>query len=465
MTSRLLYLLLLTPIFVGCHRTDPRLAKAYRFNKNGWIYVHLEGTPGDIGYQHGYLLADEIDTNLKVTDKFMAHDSGKDWAFYRDAAKSFLWPRVDAEYKEEIQGIVEGLKAKGKNYDVYDIVALNANIELESYYVPSLANRTKPGSDLNKAPGNCSAFVATGSYTTDGKIVIGHNNWTSYIQGERWNVVADIVPEKGNHIFMDMMPGFIHSGDDFAINSGGLVITETTITQFNGFDTGAVAEFVRARKAEQYANTVDDFVKIMSTGNNGGYANDWLVGDINNNEIARVELGLKHVQVWRTKDGVYVGSNFASDSAVIKDETNFNPNDTTNSPNTRKKRWEAITAEYKGKINDSTGRVMEGDNLNAYTHSAEATRCVIAGSVDTDPKGCPEWNWAPYYPGGTVQAKITTADMAKKFQFWAHMGNPSGKDFLVDPFLKAHPEYSWEKPYLVDMKAQPWTLFTAGDTQ
>jgi hypothetical protein len=108
---------------------------------------------------------------------------------------------------------------------------------------------------------------------------------------------------------------------------------------------------------------------------------------------------------------------------------------------------------------------MEGDNLNAYTHTQEATRCVIAGSVDTDPKGCPEWSWAPYYPGGTVQAKITTAEMAKKFQFWAHMGNPSGKDFLVDPFLKAHPEYSWQKPYLKDMKAQPWTLFTAGDTQ
>ena len=34
--------------------------KGYRFDRGGWIYVHLEGAPHDIGYQHGYLLAPEI---------------------------------------------------------------------------------------------------------------------------------------------------------------------------------------------------------------------------------------------------------------------------------------------------------------------------------------------------------------------------------------------------------------------
>ena len=30
---------------------------------------------------------------------------------------------------------------------------------------------------------HCSAFVATGSYTKDGRVVIAHNNWTSYLDG------------------------------------------------------------------------------------------------------------------------------------------------------------------------------------------------------------------------------------------------------------------------------------------
>jgi Phospholipase B len=447
-----------------CQQQNPRLANASRFDKNGWIYVHLEGSPRDIGYQHGYLLAGEIDDLIKGFKTTLPHASGKDWTFYRDAVKKMdFWNKIDKEYQEEITGIMEGMKDKGKHYDVTDLVVLNANIELSQYYVPMLEEKAHPGTTAanNKAPGNCSGFVATGSYTADGKIAIGHNNWTDYMDGERWNIIADIVPQTGNHIIMDCLPGLIHSGDDFVVSSSGILITETTITGFKGFDVKGVPEFVRARKAAQYANSIDDFVVIMTSGNNGGYANDWLVGDTKTNEIARLELGLKDHRVWRTTDGIYVGSNFPLDEKLIKDETTFDPNDSTTSPNSRRRRWEALTTEYKGKIDAETGKTIEGDSYNELTKAREASRCVIAGRVDTDPKGCPEWSWPPYFPGGTVQAKLTTSDLARDMKFWAHMGNPNGDDFLAAPFFVAHPEYQWESKYLHDMKAYPWTLFEA----
>ncbi|HUB60964.1 MAG TPA: C45 family peptidase [Puia sp.] len=457
----LLTALLLFTTAIFSQQTDPRLAKASREDKNGWIYIHLEGSPREIGYQHGYLLAGEIEDLIHAFQLSLPHLSGKDWAFYRNAAKTMFWNKIDKEYQEEITGITEGLKAKGKSFDIYDIVALNGNIELSQYYVPWLADRKTPGAGNNKAPGNCSGFIATGSYTADGKIAIGHNNWTDYMGGERWNVIADIVPRSGNHFIMDCMPGLIHSGDDFVVTASGIVITETTITQFKGFDPKGIPEFVRARKAAQYANSIDDFVRIMTTGNNGGYANDWLVGDTKTNEIARLELGLKDHRVWRTKDGIYVGSNFPSDPKLTREETTFNPNDSTNSPNSRHRRWNHLTSEYKGRIDAETGKVIEGDSYNELTNAREASRCVIAGRVDTDPKGCPEWGWPPFFPGGTVQAKITTAALAKHLKFWAHMGNPNGDDFLAAPFFVAHPQYKWEAPYLHDMKAYPWTLFSA----
>ncbi len=38
--------------------SDPRLAGAFRQPaEHGWTYVHLAGTPSQIGFQHGYLLA------------------------------------------------------------------------------------------------------------------------------------------------------------------------------------------------------------------------------------------------------------------------------------------------------------------------------------------------------------------------------------------------------------------------
>ena len=461
MKNCLLFLALFSLALSVSSQTDKRLAGSSRYEKAGWIYIHLEGSPAQIGFQHGYLLAPEIDDALKMFKYFYPKTTGRDWAFYRKAAHDLFIPKIEKEYIDELNGMVEGLKAKGKNYDLEDMVVSNGVIELAQYYVPWLDEKKKPGSGLNKAPGNCSAFIANGDYTSDGKIVMGHNAWTDFIVGERWNIIADIVPEKGYRMFMDIFPGWIQSGDDFAINGAGMLITETTITQFNGFNEKGSPEFVRSRRAEQYAGSIDDFVRIMVKDNNGGYANDWLVGNINTNEIARLELGLKNHRVWRTKNGMYVGSNFASDPKLIAEETNFKTNDRNSSPNARKLRWETLQKEYKGKINPETGMQMESDSYNQLKNAKEASRCVIAGRTDNDPKGCPEWGWKPYYPGGTVQGKITTSALAREFKFWAHMGNTSGDDFIAAPFFQLHPEYKWQSAFLHDMKSHPWTLFEA----
>jgi hypothetical protein len=459
MKRLLVVLLLLTP-WLSAHSDDPRLKNSYREEKNGWIFVHLEGTPNQIGFQHGYLLAPEIDDCLKMFAYYFEKGSTqKDWKFFREAAERIFWPKLEKEYQEEIQGIAEGLAARGYKYDNIDITVLNANIELASYYVPWLANKMKEGSMNNQAPGKCSAFIATGSYTQDGKIVIAHNNWSDYIVGERWNVIADIVPTEGYRILMDCMPGLIHSGDDFAINSAGILYTETTITQFKGFDENGTPEFMRARKAAQYASSIDDYIRIMTTDNNGAYANDWLVGDIKTNEVARLELGLKNHRVWRTFDGMYIGSNFPCDPKLTAEETTFDPNDMTNSANSRMCRWAQLSLENKGKINAQLAMEMEGDHFDPIKQRVVMDGGVLCGHVDKDPRGAPEWSAPPFYPTGAVQGKVTTSVLAKEMRMWARMGHPCGEDFLAAPFFEKHPEFKWQEKFLHDMKGNPWTLF------
>ena len=241
--------------------SDSRLEKSYRFKKGGWTYVHLEGSPSEIGYQHGYLLAPEIADAFTAVKLMNAHDTHRDWEFFRTAAREMLWPHIDAEYQQELQGIADGAKAGGVNVDLYDIVALNAFEEVPDYYVPWLNKREKlAGAPKLKAPGHCSAFVATGSYTKDHQIVIAHNNWSGYLDGERWTIIFDIAPQNGQRILMDGFPGVITSDDDFGINGAGIMSTETTITQFEGWDPNGKPEFVRSRKALQYAKSIDDYV-------------------------------------------------------------------------------------------------------------------------------------------------------------------------------------------------------------
>lgn len=52
---------------------------------------------------------------------------------------------------------------------------------------------------------------------------------------------------------------------------------ETTLLGYSGYEENGTPEFVRARMATQYANSIDEWVSIMQNGNNGGYANAWLI--------------------------------------------------------------------------------------------------------------------------------------------------------------------------------------------
>jgi phospholipase B-like protein len=443
---------------------DPRLQGAYRFERGGWIYVHLEGSPERVGFQHGFLLAPEIEDAFQAIRLNDTHATKRDWGFFRKAAREMLWPKIDSEYQKELQGIVEGLRSRGVKMDLDDVVALNAFEELPDYYVPWLnAQQKVAGAPRLASPGNCSAFVATGSYTRDHQIVMAHNNWTSYLSGERWRIIFDIVPEHGYRILMDGFPGVIASDDDFGINADGLMVTETTITQFHGWDPNGKPEFVRARKAMQYAGSIDDYVKIMLDGNNGGYANDWLLGDRKTGEIAQFELGLKRSKVWRTKDGYFVGSNFASDPQVIAEDTTFNPDNPASSPNARHARWEQIMKESKGRIDAAMAEKFLADHFDAFAKKAGADERTLCGHGDSSPRGVTEWEWGPHYPGGAVQGKVTDSRMTEAMSFFAHLGHPCGANFDAQKFLAAYPEFSWQKPALRDMPSGPWTVFHSGE--
>jgi hypothetical protein len=441
-------------------QADPRLANAHLEPvRAGWITVRLAGSPSEIGYQHGALLAPEIKDNYEAIKLSMTHDS-RDWNFFRTASESVLWPRIEQEYREELQGIVNGLQAKGVKLDIWDIVTMNAYMELSPYYLNWYEKQHRTGAAAKPVPEHCSAFVATGSYTRDGKVVIGHNDWTDYLTATRWNVIFDIAPAKGHRFIMDGMPGLIHSGDDFGINNAGLVITETTISQFHGFDPQGIPEFVRARKAMQYASTIDDFAAIMRKGNNGGYANNWLVADTRANEIASLELGLKNVHLSRTKDGYFTGANYPVDPALTTEETDFDVHNMSVSSNARRARWEQLMAEYKGRIDTSAGERFLADHFDTFDHKEAAGERTLCGHVDKSPRGMKPWQ-PEFGTAGVAESKVTDSEMASRMSMYASFGHSCGLRFDAAKHVKAHPQFAWEMPLLRDIGSNPWTLFAA----
>jgi hypothetical protein len=446
---------------------DPRLKSSYTFKKDGWTYAHLEGTPAEIGFQHGYLLSSEIEDNYHVYRLEAEHESGRDWAFFRNAGKTVLWPNIDPEYRAELEGIATGLKARGSKLDVWDVLVINGDEELTGYYLPWLnAQSGKPNPPKDVAPGKCSAFIATGSATKDGKIVIAHSNWSSYAEGERWTVVFDIVPVTGKHFLMDGSPGMITSQDDFGVNSAGLMITETTLPQFKGWNSAGKPEFMRSRKAMQYATSIDEYAAIMRDGNNGGYANSWLIGDRKTGEIAYLELGLKNTPLTRKKDGYFVSANFPLDPNLIREDTpGFDSANKSSSMNARHIRAEQFIQQHLGQLDTTLAEAYLSDHDDVFEGKVRADQRSLCGHEDRAKEGEPVWGNLPYEPGGAVTGKVMDATMAENMSFIARAGHPCGEDFLVAPFFTAHPEFKWQSPILHDMKAGPWTTFVAGEKQ
>lgn len=433
------------------------VAKAIRDERNGWIYLHLEGKPYVCGFQHGYLLAKEIAESLRA-EKFKAwHSTGKEWPFFVEQTLKLFAPKIDAEFREEMEGIVAGARQAGTDVSYGDIVLLNASSEIMGYWYPWFQ---KEGGPPQKT-GGCSAFIATGKSTADGRIVMAHNTWSQFVPADT-NVIMDLLPEKGCRILMQGFPAGIHSGTDFFICSSGLVGTETTIDYFTGFDPDGIPEFVRIRKAMQYAHNLDESLKIMIDGNNGGYANTWLFGDIRSNEIARLELGLKCHSIERTRDGFYCGSNITENIPLLRQETEADFDNIKHSDIARRVRWLELFDQWMGRIDVERGKLMLGDHYDVYAGKEMPGDRTICGhwELAPDPSGNPGDSWAkPFYPAGALDGKVVDARMAQEMSFWAKWGSSCDIPFDAQKFLQEHRQYDYLKGYLKDRPTQPWTVF------
>ena len=434
-------------------------AKGVRHEKAGWIYLHVEGGPRARGFQHGYLLAPEIAGGLKAVRRCWEHQTGTTWESLLAKSATFFVPGVDAENLQELAGMAEGLAAAGVATTRDELVAYNGSTELSGYWWPQELNRLKNEALPHQVKESCSAFIAIGSYTKDGGLVMGHNNMSGY-QDPQPNVVIDLVPDQGHRILMQGVPGWIHSGTDFFVTDAGLVGTETTIGDFQPYEQGGVPEFARMRRATQDAGDLDAWCALMRKGNNGGYANAWLLGDLNRKEIARLELGLKYVGFERKGDGFFTGSNIAEDPRILRLETTSKDTDINASKIARRMRWRQLMAANKGRIDAELAKAFEADHRDVARHEERPGGRSLCGHFELEADAM--WD-TPFEPAGTTDAKVLDAAMARRMAFAARFGTACGLPFDAEAFLKEHPQFDWLQGILPSRPTQPWVTFTAGE--
>ena len=275
-----------------------KVKNGVRYDLNGWTYVSIKGSPKERGYAYGKLIENDMKEVRRILDFIIYTDFGVKWEFFIEAAKKYFSLKIKEQFPEFYEEMI-GF-AEGANMDIHEVVAWNnyftlteswwANMpEEEAIAVKGTAVSNNTASKEGGAQERCSAFIAVGDWTTDGKIVCAHNNFSNFVDGQLAKYVIDLKPTNGNRILMMGFPGWIWSGTDFFVTSAGILGTETTIGGFIAYENN-IPISCRIRNAMQYGKNLDDYEKMLLDGNSGDYANSWLFGDTNKNEIMRIEL-------------------------------------------------------------------------------------------------------------------------------------------------------------------------------
>lgn len=443
---------------------DKLMLGGRREDRDGWHHVHIEGGPRERGYQHGYLLAAEIAEALRVNRYLATWDTGDEWEFFVEWAHRLFFAVGSShypEYIEEMKGVAEGMTSGGHETSFEDILAWNGYLELLFSWWPKHRNAPRPRPHMGD---HCSAFIATKGCTAGGDIVVAHNTWDCYANADGFNVLLDILPSDGERIFMQAIPGCISSMTDFFVTSAGLLGAETTIGGFSGYDEWGVPEFYRARQALQYSRSLDEWVAAMQVGNNGGYANSWLVGDRSTGEILRLELGLQNVGLERQDEGYFWGCNIANNLKIRNQECSNPGFSDLRASGGRRERWAQFLdpdrGEFAGQVDAEIAKRMISDHFDIYHGEERPSARTICGHLELD--RMETGAQAPYYPFGANDGKVVTGKLAEDMTVWARWGHACGMPFDAEEFLRQRPQYDWIRGYLKDRPSRPWAQFTAG---
>ena len=460
-----------------------KVKNGLRYDKNGWIYVSLKGTPSECGYAYGVLVAKEIKDVFKMLDFFLYEENGYKREMFSDIVGGIWGPIMQTnypEYYEEMIAITKGANAGGTKVSLDDIILWNCLASLDAIfgYVPKILKNypelnKKYGHLLNAEAGGdekaskeggdrCTGFIAVGSYTKDGKIVCGHNSFDNFITGQYYNVVLDIKPTKGARILMQTAAGKFSSETDYYVTSTGFICTETTIGGFNKFELKDPI-CCRIRAAMQYSKTLDEINDRLIKNNSGDYANAWLIGDTNTNTIMRIELGLKYVNTEKKKDGYFIGFNGAYDPRIRNLEcSNVGHYDVRRHQGARHVRLTQLMEQHKGQIDIPIAKEIMGDHHDIYLNKINPSSRTCCSHYELDDRafmsdpGRPK----PYQPRGAVDGIVCDTTLAKKMSFVGRWGTSCGTPFNKTEFCQRNIIWAIQEPYLHDRPSQPWTEFT-----
>ena len=249
--------------------------------KDGVTILHLNGTNYEMGYQHGFLLKDEIKENMRMITSFFERRGYSYDVIIEiwDVMKGFL----PQQYKNEMQGMADGLGVSFEEVAVYNTW-------------PAVVNHIFV---------SCCGAAVWGSATLDNKLY--HMRSLDILQpglgikdpetGTTFRENQILIVRKPDNGYASISPqsaGSVYSWG--GVNEKGIAISANTCLTYDSTFHGISAAF-RMRMVLDHANTTDEVIKIINSNRTCGW--NFIVSD------GKVPIGYV---IEQTANLLYVGT-------------------------------------------------------------------------------------------------------------------------------------------------------------
>ncbi len=280
--------LLTTP---SCGADKPPAGRLDRIN--GYLVLHVEGTPEQMGEQHGRLLRDQIQRACKalITDEYPG-DSHKRLI----EGTKIMEKHQPEEFRRELKAL-----AQAAGIDYWDCVAMQLFGDVD---------RARPltydDDNAGDEPPQCTSFAVFGKATATGELIAGRNLdfWDAGVS-EYGAILMHAKPDNG-HAFVTVTWCGIINGWTLMNEKGIVTANNTAYGGTNSLE--GISTCFMLRKVAQYAATVNEGIDIVKKGPRACGTNMLIAGG-NPPDAAIVEFDHEKVVVRRADRGYVLAAN------------------------------------------------------------------------------------------------------------------------------------------------------------